>query len=151
VLVQIDRQAIGDGLHLEIGLGARGEGEGVGVVRDGGVLHIGPQVGADRELIVEFSGPRLRFGSAGRNGLARAKIETLRGHRGLTVGCSELGAFAAARGIDVADHAFVPGAHREIRSASETAGASSAAASSRAMSVPVFTAARRPGSTGGSR
>jgi len=37
------------------------------------------------------------------------------GHRSLAVNAAELGALAAARGIDVADHAFVPGAHREIR------------------------------------
>src|SRR5439155_9918845 len=76
---------------------------------------IGAKVGADREMIVESTRPRLRFGSAGRNGLTRAKVETLRGHRGLAVEAAELGALAAARGIDVADHALVPGAHGEIR------------------------------------
>ena len=33
----------------------------------------------------------------------------------LTEELAKLGALAASRGIDVADHAFVPGAHREIR------------------------------------
>src|SRR5207249_271117 len=114
-------------------------------------LRIGAQVGADRELIVESSRPGRRFGPAGRNGLTRAKIEALRGHGGLAVDAAELGAFATARGIDVADHALVPGAHARYGSASETTGASSAAASGSAKSVPVFIAARRPGSTGGSR